>query len=70
MSNELKIINILTNWLIINGGSLEDDTVQVEKEIYEIWPHIYQIKKMMYKLNSEAVTRQKIEIYVKQLNIK
>lgn len=70
MSNELKIINILTNWLIINGDSLEDDTVQVEKEIYEIWPHIYQIKKMMYKLNSEAVTRQKIEIYVKQLNIK
>ena len=70
MSNELKIINILTNWLIINGDSLEDDTVQVEKEIYEIWPHIYQIKKMMYKLNSEAVTRQKIEIYIKQLNIK
>lgn len=70
MSNELKIINILTNWLIINGDSLEDDTVQVEKEIYEIWPHIYQIKKMMYKLNSEEVTRQKIEIYVKQLNIK
>lgn len=70
MSNELKIINILTNWLIINGDSLEDDTVKVEKEIYEIWPHIYQIKKMMYKLNSEAVTRQKIEIYVKQLNIK
>lgn len=70
MSNELKIINILTNWLIINGDSLEDDTVQVEKEIYEIWPHIYQIKKMIYKLNSEAVTRQKIEIYVKQLNIK
>ena len=70
MSNELKIINILTNWLIINGDSLEDDTVQVEKEIYEIWPHIYQIKKMMYKLNSEAVTRQKIEIYVKRLNIK
>lgn len=70
MSNELKIINILTNWLIINGDSLEDDTVKVEKEIYEIWPHIYQIKKMMYRLNSEAVTRQKIEIYVKQLNIK
>lgn len=70
MSNELKIINILTNWLIINGDSLEDDTVKVEKEIYEIWPHIYQIKKMMYKLNSEEVTRQKIEIYVKQLNIK
>lgn len=70
MSNELKIINILTNWLIINGDSLEDDTVQVEKEIYEIWPHIYQIKKMIYKLNSEAVTRQKIEIYIKQLNIK
>lgn len=70
MSNELKIINILTNWLIINGDSLEDDTVQVEKEIYEIWPHIYQIKKMMYKLNSEEVTRQKIEIYIKQLNIK
>ena len=70
MSNELKIINILTNWLIINGDSLEDDTVKVEKEIYEIWPHIYQIKKMMYKLNSEAVTRQKIEIYVKRLNIK
>lgn len=70
MSNELKIINILTNWLIINGDSLEDDTVKVEKEIYEIWPHIYQIKKMMYKLNSEAATRQKIEIYVKQLNIK
>ena len=70
MSNELKIINILPNWLIINGDSLEDDTVQVEKEIYEIWPHIYQIKKMMYKLNSEEVTRQKIEIYIKQLNIK
>ena len=70
MSNELKIINILTNWLIINGDSLEDDTVKVEKEIYEIWPHIYQIKKMIYKLNSEAVTRQKIEIYVKRLNIK
>lgn len=70
MSNELKIINILTNWLIINGDSLEDDTVQVEKEIYEIWPHIYQIKKMMYKLNSKEVTRQKIEIYIKQLNIK
>lgn len=70
MSNELKIINVLTNWLIINGDSLEDDTVKVEKEIYAIWPNLYRIKKMMYHLNSEAVTRQKIEIYVKQLNIK
>jgi hypothetical protein len=70
MSNELKVINILTNWLIINGDSLEDDTVKVEKEIYQIFPHIYKIKKMMYRLNSEAVTRQKIEQYVKQLNIK
>lgn len=70
MSNELKIINILTNWLIINGESEADDHVKVEKEIYQIFPHIYKIKKMMYKLNSEAVTRQKIEQYVKQLNIK
>ncbi len=70
MSNELKIINILTNWLIINGESEADDTVKVEKEIYAIWPHIYQIKKLMYHLNSEAVTQQKIEICAKQLNIK
>lgn len=70
MSNELKIINILTNWLIINGESEADDTVKVEKEMFEIWPDIYQIKKTMYHLNSMSVTRDKIERYVKSLNIK
>ncbi len=70
MSNELKIINILTNWLIINGESEADDHVKVEKEMFEIWPDIYQIKKTMYNLNSMSVTRDKIERYVKSLNIK
>lgn len=59
-------VNPMTDdWTLTDG-----DTVKVEKEIYAIWPHIYQIKKLMYHLNSEAVTQQKIEICAKQLNIK
>ena len=69
MSNELKVINILTNWLIINEDS---DTAEMEtyNKLSEVWPDEYQIKNTMESLNYMGITRQKIEIYIKQLNIK
>lgn len=69
MSNELKVINILTNWLIINEDS---DTAEMEtyNKLFEVWPDEYQIKNTMESLNYMGITRQKIEIYIKQLNIK
>lgn len=68
MTKKLQIINLLTNWLIINEDH-DRAAADTMIEILKLWSNIDLVYKTMCDLNSEAVTRQKIEDYINKQNI-
>lgn len=68
MSKKLQIINILTNWLIINEDH-DRAAADAMIDILKLWSDINEVYKAMDHLNSMSVTRQKIEDYINKQNI-